>query len=239
MYLLFYHYYANVYLMNSLPNSPFQSGEINSSEWSPVLHEHSAHPDTLIRTHGEFGFDEEDPIAATTEGLRESIKLFTDLENNYGIRHAGFQPVIGQLPSGHVGAYIITDKIEGHSYRPEPSQEKSDYLESLRLNPEHIPAGIALLQSLSSYWKDKVGNRDAMLTDIFSIDQYVYDQSNDKFVLVDMDPLFANETKMNDEIESQWVLTYTANKLEGLAKSLLDSHELEVWEKSMKTKSSQ
>ena len=231
--LLFYHYYANVYLMNSLPNSPFQSGEIISSELSTVLYEHAAHPDKLIRQHIEFGLEEANPIEATLNGLRKSIELFNDLESNYGIAHVGFQPVIGELPSGDVAAYIVSDRIDGYGYMPAPDQEKKTYLENLTIKPEHKPAGIALLQSLSDYWTDKVANHKDMLTDIFSIDQYVYEPTSGEFVLVDMDPLFAETSQMKDEVESQWVLTYTGNKLQTLAKALLDSHELEVWQKEM------
>lgn len=218
--------------MNSRPNSPFQNGE-TPSELSNVLFEHAVQPDSLIRIHTEFGIDQDNPVSATYEGLRKSRELFTELESNYGIKHAGFHPVIGELPSGDTAGYIVSDKIEGYAYKNDPGQDKTDYLETLIIQPEHIPAAIALLQSLSDYWTDKVSTGDDMLTDIFSIDQYIYDPTTDEFVLVDMDPYFVDKSQMKDELQSQMVIGYSGHRLQELAETVLDPRDLEVWQKGM------
>jgi hypothetical protein len=219
--------------MNSLPSAPFKSGEIQPSEWSPVLHEHLDYKYSIIRTNIEFGLEKDDPVGETITGLRKSIKLYDELEKSYSIPHAGFRPIVGEINSGEIGAYILTDKIEGYGYRPPEGQEKSEFLETLRLRPEHTTAGTKLLQNLSDYWTDKVQNEHEMLTDIYSIDQYIYDQATNKFVLVDMDPFFVDNSQIKDASEVQAMKIYTTAKLQTLAASTLDLHELELWQRAM------
>ncbi len=219
--------------MNSLPAAPLPEGDISPSEWSNNLHEHSALPDKIVRATGTLSFTEDffvpglkpDVVQANIDGLNQAAKLFQELTEEYGIRHAGFRPMVGELENGGKGAYIISDKIDGYQYHATNTDTTDKGRSQIKLVPAHQVAAEDLLNKLSTYWvKKSIGQE--LLSDIYSLDQYVYtdpteEKPHGEFVLVDMDP----ETRTADQS-----LTYSWKSLQQLAKTVLGDDGEQQWE---------
>lgn len=222
--------------MESITRAPFPNSDQPLKKMSLFLYEHPSMPNHVIREVGGYSFNQnrQDALANTHKALVEGKKLFTDLEDTYGVKHAGFMPVVGESDKhDKTSGYIVSRKINGFAYkRPKVSNELEDRDVVAEILPEHKPAAEALLTKLSKYYVDKGNSGEAFLDDIFSIEQYIYteptvEQPDGEFVLVDLDP-----PEMGDE-DSNISPVYAGRNLNNLAGSILEPTDFASWQQDI------
>lgn len=150
---------------------------------------------------------------STLEGLMQARALFQELDEKYGVKHAGFQPVVGEV-GGEVGEYIVSAKIDG---LPMASPDDVPI-------PEVAYASVReLLGRLGTYLDHKSKQSEPGLTDIFRLEQYVFKPDSQQLILVDVDPYFAEGASPMSAVKD----------MEPMAGAVLSPAELEEWGKQM------
>lgn len=187
-----------------------------SERCSGMVYGFSGRPDTAVRFTDEFGYgqDERSQKYLAFEGLKRAGKLFAELQGKYGIETVGFRPVVARFGSQNIGGMIVSDKINGEFHE-----------EGAELPANRRPAAQRLLSRLSRYIVDKHRTQEPFLSDIASLEQYLYMPEKDEFVLVDIDPYIdtsANWERLFFEHTEEW------------AKHTLDGYEFADWQQDMR-----
>lgn len=169
---------------------------------------------TVVRAYGNYGLRENRLPHVQTEAVL-ARELFDELEQTYRIPHAGFMPFVFKSgdfkSSGRPRMGIVSSFIEG-----EVLEDKGDIS-----NPAHKQAATELLYKLTDYVTAKFEKDEPMLTDIFKLSQYVFDEKRREFVLIDTEPYIEE-----DEYYKHFV---TVKYLRPFAERVLDKQSLQAW----------
>ncbi len=199
-------------------HAPIDVDKLSPMNSSDLLFEHPATPNKIVRFSSEFGFGEEGEaqIAATLEGLKTVQGLYSELESAYSIKTAGFYPSVTQTNRGGAETMIVSNRVEGRGFT------SNDML------PDDIkPAAAKLFDNLSAYISSKRTQNQPFLSDIFGIEQYVYDEKQQDFVLVDTDPYYGENA--GNDTKYAWSL----HELATWAGQVLDPEAIKNWQEKM------
>lgn len=205
-----------------MKNAPLQPEklQLDPSSTTGVRYFHADKPGTVIKTTGDFEYDDEGYAYSgeelkneTVKGLRKAKQLFRELTDDYKVKTAGFEPVMGHTYERNVGAIYVTAKIAGESYSPTDT-----------IPDDKLPAAQQLLKRLTRYLLDKHTEEGQFLSDIGSIEQYVFDPESQDFVLVDIDPYISQGYKAEGNMLSNMSIWATR---------VLQPEEFEAWHSEM------
>lgn len=194
-----------------MKNAPFRPEKFDNLPEAPDKMLYKYGDKNVIRGNGEFGFGKtkKEKRQLTQVGLVAARKLFTELEDNYGIKTAGFAPVVGHYRDSDVGAIIVSRRIDGEHYKP-----------SEKLEGDKAKAAKNLLGKLTTYLLDNHTKQVDFLTDVGSLEQYVYKPSSKEYILADTDPYFGQ-----GYVEEGMMLS----NISSWARQILEPNEFEQW----------
>lgn len=147
-------------------------------------------PNAYVRFNSKYAYEHETedpqtaklpPLEKALVNIKEARRLFTELQDKYGIEHAGFYPAIVETKDKGIGNMVVSTDIVGW--------QRSDEA----IPPEELPAARQLFGKLTTYMIDKNRSGENQLSDIASISQYIYQPEKDEFVLADTDPYFDSD----------------------------------------------
>lgn len=165
-------------------------------------------------------FPKENKQEIYSRAIKVSQQL-NELDVMYGIPNAGYVPFFLKAKDT-LG--IDSDNLQVAVYSPDIAGAKVSREDTER-NPVYRQAATELLGQLSKYVYDKYASDESMLTDIFSLEQYVYSDLRRKFVLKEV----CSEVKDDEYYKHEAVVMH----LEPLAALLLDPQEYTVWADDM------
>lgn len=171
--------------------------------------------ESVLRITGEYqhaDLTDKERTALAHQELVQAEQLFEELTDKYDIPHAGFRPFIGRS-NDRPRAMVESDYIKGTAIEDETEIE-----------PQYRHATRELLGKLTNYVTDKFTNDSVMLTDVFRISQYIFNEETGTFVLVDMD------TYADADID--WKQK-ASKELREIAHRVLNHDELVDWYKRM------
>ncbi len=139
-------------LLQNMP-LPFRDSVVDSEH--PRKMTLSARPSILIRADG---------VTNTTEGLQEVSSLLKELEDEYGIKNPGYNPVMVGHDSETARPLTLTKRIVGVSLIEAAGTKDPDVIDKIT----------NLYNGLARYLEDKFKSKKTFLGDIYGEHQYMY-----------------------------------------------------------------
>ena len=211
------------------PQLPFRAEDfkhLGEADEASRVYEYKPNPETVMRLSSSFAHNlpEDDEKAfelmnslsqdekkmIVFNNIKEAKELFSEIEDSYGIKTAGFSPAVVEDDLYGRGELVVSKKINGKTIG-----------ETDNLSPDEKVAGRELLYKLTSYITEKSKSGEPFLSDISPLRQYVLQEDSNEFVLVDMDPFV-------DACTPERLHSF-AFQLEEWAVRVLEDNEYSVW----------
>lgn len=150
--------------------APFAPGKLR--EFDNKLYQH-ADSGQVVHAKPEFV----ETGAEAHARLLQTKKLLEELPDKYGIDVVDFYPIVGHKQGRNIGSIVVSNFIDGKKFGVNRLAEQ--------LTDEEQRAAVSLLYRLTNYVKDKHNKQEPFLSDIGSIEQYMYNPETANFVMND------------------------------------------------------